>query len=65
MLGRLKHDSNPVATHAIKHAVVSADSNGNLRLDRATSRGRIDWLSAAVIAVGIGHEWRVRTGGEH
>ena len=40
--------------HAISEAVCNVDSNGNASLDRGRRRGRIDALSAAVLAVGAG-----------
>ena len=39
--------------NAITKSTLRRDSNGNPGLDRATSRGRIDVLSAAVIACGL------------
>ena len=38
---------------AISKSTVRYDGNGNPGLDRANSRGRIDVLSAAVIAAGL------------
>ena len=38
---------------AISKSTVRRDGNGNPALDRATSRGRIDLLSAAIIAAGL------------
>ncbi len=38
---------------AVASSAVRRDANGNLGLDRAHSRGRIDLLSAAVIAAGM------------
>ncbi|MCY4120928.1 MAG: hypothetical protein OXG72_08420, partial [Acidobacteria bacterium] len=47
---------------AIAKSTIRRDGNGNPGLDRATSRGRIDLLSAFVIAAGLAGERR-RTGG--
>ena len=33
--------------------------NGNPRLDKRRTRGRIDALQAAVLAVGLGRWWRL------
>ena len=38
---------------AVANSSLRRDGNGNPGLDKATSRGRIDLLSAAVIAAGI------------
>ena len=38
---------------AVSKSTVRRDGNGNPGLDRATSRGRIDLLSAAIIAAGL------------
>ena len=38
---------------AISKSTVRRDGNGNPALDKSTSRGRIDVLSAAVIAAGL------------
>ena len=48
---------------AIAGSAISRDAAGNPKLDRAASRARIDALSAAVIAVGLGHRWRAKGGG--
>ena len=45
-------DNLALATAIVK-STLRRDGNGNPGLDRATSRGRIDVLSAAVIAAGL------------
>lgn len=45
---------------AIAGSAIARDAAGNPKLDRAASRARIDALSAAVIAVGLGHRWRAK-----
>ena len=44
---------------AIAETVIGRDTNGNPRLDKARSKGRIDALQAAVLAVGLGRRWRL------
>ena len=44
---------------AIAECAIGRDTNGNPRLDKARSRGRIDALQAAVLAVGAGRRWRL------
>ncbi len=44
---------------AIAECVIGRDTNGNPRLDKARSKGRIDALQAAVLAVGLGRRWRL------
>ncbi len=46
-------DNNLALATAIVKSTLRRDGNGNPGLDRATSRGRIDVLSAAVIAAGL------------
>ena len=50
---RLRLLPNLSLVTAISQSTIRRDSNGNPGLDRATSRGRIDVLSAAVIAAGL------------
>ena len=47
---------------AIKESTLRRDSNGNPAIDRARTAGRIDVLSAAVLAVGAGSKPRARGG---
>ncbi len=44
---------------AIAECSITRDTNGNPRLDKSRSRGRIDALQAAVLAVGAGRRWRL------
>ena len=50
---RLTMAENLSLVTAISKSTIRRDGNGNPGLDRATSRGRIDVLSAAVIAAGL------------
>ena len=50
---KLKMGENLSLVTAITKSTLRRDANGNPGLDRATSRGRIDVLSAAVIAAGL------------
>ena len=43
---------------AISNSSIARDSGGNPKLDKAKSKGRIDALQAAVIALGLGRKWR-------
>ena len=52
MLGNLSLSS------AIKESTLRRDGNGNPAIDRARSHGRIDVLSAAILAVGAGAKHR-------
>lgn len=62
--GRLHYIRNLVLENAISYSAISRDSGGNPKLDKAKSRGRIDALSAAVIAAGLAerHLARARRG---
>ena len=44
---------------AIYECNIGHDTNGNARLDKSRTRGRIDALQVAVLAVGLGRRWRV------
>ena len=48
---------------AIKESTLRRDGNGNPAIDRARTAGRIDVLSAAVLAVGAASKYRARRGG--
>ena len=53
LTGKLRmHESLSLST-AIANSAIHRDANGNPGLDKAKSRGRIDVLSAAVIAAGL------------
>ncbi|MDD9980195.1 MAG: terminase large subunit [Gammaproteobacteria bacterium] len=45
---------NLAMAHAIRESAIRTDGAGNPALDKARANGRIDMLSAAVIAVGLG-----------
>ena len=51
--GRLAMLNSLAFATAVSNSSLRRDGNGNPGLDKATSRGRIDLLSAAVIAAGI------------
>ncbi len=44
---------------AIYECNIGHDTNGNPRLGKSRTRGRIDALEAAVLAVGLGRWWRL------
>ncbi|MYG65766.1 MAG: hypothetical protein F4206_03420 [Gammaproteobacteria bacterium] len=50
---QLVMEKNLSLSTAISQSTLKRDSNGNPGLDKANSRGRIDVLSAAVIACGM------------
>ena len=50
---KLRMLSNLALSTAITKSTIHRDKNGNPALDQAHSRGRIDILSAAVIACGL------------
>ena len=51
--GRLKMRKSLALSSAIANSTIRRDGNGNPGLDKSRSRGRIDLLSAAVIAAGL------------
>ena len=53
MQGKVSLKPNLSLVTAISKSTLKRDSNGNPGLDKATGRGRIDILSAAVIAAGL------------
>ena len=53
---RLKMKENLALATAISNSAIHRDANGNPGLDKQTSRGRIDLLSAMVIACGLAEE---------
>ena len=55
---RLQLTPNHSLASAILESTIRRDGNGNPAIDRARSRGRIDVLSAAVLAVGAGAKYR-------
>ena len=54
--------SNLSLASAIKESTLRRDGNGNPAIDKARSAGRIDVLSAAILAVGAGAKPRARGG---
>ena len=62
LTNRLALRSNLSLASAIKESTVRRDANGNPALCRARSMGRIDVLSAAVLAVGAGAKPRAARG---
>ena len=63
LTGALALRSNLSLVSAIKESTLRRDGNGNPAIDSARSRGRIDVLSAAVLAVGAGSKPRPARGG--
>ena len=49
---------------AISESKVGRDTNGNERLDKRRSNGRIDAVQAGVLAVAAGRRWRLPSGEE-
>ena len=62
LTNRLALLANLSLASAIKESTLRRDGNGNLAIDRARSAGRIDVLSAAILAVGAGSKPRPRSG---
>ena len=62
LTGALSLRSNMSLSSAIKESTLRRDANGNPAIDRARSAGRIDVLSAAIMAVGAGSKPRARGG---
>ena len=63
LTGALALRSNLSLASAIKESTLRRDGNGNPAIDSARSRGRIDVLSAAILAVGAGSKPRPSRGG--
>ena len=63
LTGGMALRSNLSLASAIKESTLRRDSNGNPAIDQTRSRGRIDVLSAAVLAVGAGSKPRPSRGG--
>ena len=51
--GKLKMVESLALTTAVSSSAIRRDANGNPALDKATGRGRIDLLSALIIAAGL------------
>ena len=62
LTNKLALRANLSLSSAIKESTLRRDGNGNPALDRARSAGRIDVLSAAILAVGAGSKPRARGG---
>ena len=62
LTGALSLRSNMSLSSAIKESTLRRDGNGNPAIDRARTAGRIDVLSAAILAVGAGSKPRPRGG---
>ena len=62
LTGALSVRSNLSLSTAIKESTLRRDPNGNPAVDRARSAGRIDVLSAAILAIGAGAKPRARSG---
>ena len=62
LTNRLSLTPNLSLSSAIKESTLRRDANGNPAIDRARSAGRIDVLSAAILAVGAGSKPRARGG---
>ena len=56
--GKLAPGGNMLLLHAVVESQLRHDSNGNAALEKSRQRGRIDALSAAVLAVGRGSQWK-------
>ena len=56
--GQMQHDRNPIAEHGIRCSAID-ESSGLAHLSKAAARGRIDWVSAAVVAAGIARVYAV------
>jgi phage terminase large subunit-like protein len=48
--GRIQHGSHPVLNMCVANAVVTTDSSGNRKLDKAKANGRIDGIQALAMA---------------
>ena len=60
----LRPDESLLLASAIADSIIRYDGNGNPALDKARRKGRIDALSAAVLAVGAGERATARPMGE-
>ena len=63
LTGALTLKANLSLSSAIKESTLRRDGNGNPAIDRARSAGRIDVLSAAILAVGAGSKPRAPRSG--
>lgn len=60
--GTLRHGMHPVLTMCAANAVVTRDSAGNRKLDKAKATGRIDGMVALAMAIGGAAEAQLRRG---
>ena len=60
--GKLRPRQSLALRSSISEAVVIDDKNNNCALERGRRRGRIDWLSASILAVGAGSRRQVAGG---
>ena len=51
---RIKHKPSLLVASALSDSAIRRDSGGNPALDKGRGNGRIDVLSAAIIAAGLG-----------
>lgn len=51
--GKVAHGNHPVLTMCAQNAVVQSDPNGNRKLSKDRSRGRIDGMVALAMALGV------------
>jgi len=51
--GELKHNNNPVMRWMLANVVITRDSVGNMKPDKAKSANKIDGIVAAMMALGI------------
>lgn len=49
----LAHDGNPILRWQVGNVIPRVDENGNARPDKARSRGRIDGVVAAIMAIAV------------
>jgi phage terminase large subunit-like protein len=50
---KLKHGGHPILQMCASNAVIAADDAGNRKLSKKRSSGRIDGMTALVIALGV------------
>ena len=48
----LKHDGNPVMRWMVSNAIVKHDDNGNIRPNKKKDAGKMDGVTAGIMAVG-------------
>jgi phage terminase large subunit-like protein len=50
---KLRHGANPILTWCASNAVIVVDDAGNRKLSKKRSTGRIDGMTALVMAFGV------------